>query len=337
MTMDPLPQPDELLHLVELRRDEVATQVLPETFKLWADQRSYEQYAADLAEFAATSYGKRHFSFQGVRDERGAVVSCCKRYAREATWAGRRLRAVGIGAVFTMPSERGRGLASLMLGAFLDRERAEGSDLAYLFSDIHPTFYERLGFIALPSRSFTVRASSLARGRAAVAPMADADIAGVRKCYDAGAARRSLSLVRTPVLWDAVRLRERQAEASPGNRYAQPVRLVVREGRIVRAYVKGWRQPRRDAYVLDEMGALDGHEELLPALLSAAIGDLGKVAGWLPPEPERGSLPRGSVKRRSSTVLMVAPLSRTAQMLWQQHANGLLHAAADAFWSTDHI
>jgi hypothetical protein len=112
---------------------------------------------------------------------------------------------------------------------------------------------------------------------------------------------------------------------------------VVREGRVVRAYVKGWRQPRRDAYVLDEMGALEGSEELLPTLLSAAIGDLGKVAGWLPPEPERGALPRGSVKRRSNAVLMVAPLSRTAQALWQQYGPAMVHAAADPFWSTDHI
>ncbi|TAM91763.1 GNAT family N-acetyltransferase [bacterium] len=335
--MDPLPQPQDLVRLERLNAEEVAMHVLPETFKLWGHERPYEQYVADLHEIEHSSFGKRSFSFCGVRDEHGNVQSCFKRYGREATWEGRRLRAIGIGAVFTLPGERRRGLASLMLGAFLDRERQEGSDLAFLFSDVHPAFYERLGFAALPSRSFTVRASSLQRGRAAISAMEDGDIGGVRKCYDAGAARRPFALVRTPVIWDMIRMRERQDEVSPAHRFAQPVRLVVREGRVVRAYVKGWRQPRRDAYVLDEMGALEGYEELLPTLISAAIGDLGKVAGWLPPAPERDALPRGSVKRRSNAVLMVAPLSRTAQALWQQGGPAMVHAAADPFWSTDHI
>ena len=335
--MDPLPQPQELVRLERLSADEIVAHVLPETFKLWGNERSFEQYVADLREIENSSFGKRSFSFCGVRNERGAVQSCLKRYGREATWEGRRLRAAGIGAVFTLPGERRRGLASLMLGAFLDRERREGTDLAFLFSDLHPAFYERLGFIALPSRSFTVRASSLQRGRATISAMEDGDIGGVRKCYDAGTARRPFALARTPVIWDVIRMRERQDEASPAHRFTQPVRLVVRDGRTVRAYVKGWRQPRRDAYVLDEMGALEGYEELLPTLLSAAIGDLGKVTGWLPPEPERSALPRGSVKRRSSAVLMIAPLSRTAQVLWQQHGTAILHASADPFWSTDHI
>jgi|GEM_PF-482315 len=335
--MDSLPRPDELIRLEELDPQEVVDRILPETFKVWGEQRSYEQYLSDLRELEASSYGKRAFSFRGVRDEHGVVQSCFKRYEREVMWAGRRLRAVGIGAVFTLPSGRRRGLASLMLGASLDRERAEGTDLAYLFSDIHPAFYERLGFVVLPSRSFTVRGSSLPRGRAAISAMEDGDVAGVRKCYDAGVARRTFALVRTPVVWDAIRLRERQDEASPANRYAQPVRLVVREGRTVRAYVKGWRHPRRDAFVLDEMGALEGYEELLPTLLSAAVGDLGKVAGWLPPEPERAALPRGSVKRRNLSVLMIAPLSPTAQALWRQHSDAMLHASGDPLWSTDHM
>ncbi|TAM56488.1 GNAT family N-acetyltransferase [bacterium] len=335
--MDPLPHPQELIRLERLNAEELAAQVLPETFKLWGYERSYEQYVTDLRDFEHSSFGKRSFSFHGVRGEHGRVQSCFKRYGREIAWEQRRLRAAGIGAVFTLPAERRRGLASLMLGAFLDRERDEGTDLAFLFSDLHPAFYERLGFTALPSRSFTARASSLARGRAVISAMEDADAGGVRKCYDVGAARRPFALVRTPVIWDAIRLRERQDEASPAQRFFQPVRLVVREGCTVRAYVKGWRQPRRDAYVLDEMGALDGYEELLPTLLSAAIGDLGKVAGWLPPQPQRGVLPRGSVKRRSHAVLMLAPLSRTAQALWTQHGPTLLHATADPLWSTDHI
>ena len=62
-----------------------------------------------------------------------------------------------------------------MLGALLDDERAAGRDVAFLFSDIHPAFYERLGFITLPSRAISLRATSLDGSPAGGVPLEASD------------------------------------------------------------------------------------------------------------------------------------------------------------------
>ena len=115
----------------------------------------------------------------------GVLVASCKRYERELRMrrddAARGGHRRGVHA----PALRGRGYATAMLGALLDAERAAGTDLAFLFSDIHPAFYERLGFVALPSRLLALRASSLPSERIDSQTVADADWAGVRRCFEA--------------------------------------------------------------------------------------------------------------------------------------------------------
>src|SRR5579872_667083 len=150
---------------VEIRIDKVAIneyarEVLPHSAALWAAGRSLEKYADDLREFASTGYGRRRFKLVGIRAG-GEVVSSCKRYERELRCGDRMLRAIGIGAVFTREDCRGRGLATTLIAALLDAERDAGTDVVFLFSDIRPHFYEELGFVTLPSRTFTMRADSL--------------------------------------------------------------------------------------------------------------------------------------------------------------------------------
>ena len=97
-------------------------------------------------------------------------------------------------AVFTPGALRGRGYATALLGAFLDAERDAGTDLAYLFSDIHPAFYERLGFVTLPSRTIVLRADMLLTERVEVVALRESDATSVRRVFDAlDAAARSRS------------------------------------------------------------------------------------------------------------------------------------------------
>ena len=53
---------------------------------------------------------------------------------------------VGIGSVAAAPARRRRGLASMLVGSVVDDLRRGGTRAAWLFSDIDPAFYERLGF-----------------------------------------------------------------------------------------------------------------------------------------------------------------------------------------------
>ena len=308
-----------------------AREVLPLTASLWAGARDFTSYAAHTDAIARSGYGRRHFRTIGLYDGTTLLASM-KRYERTVHFGDHRLRAIGIGAVFTPPALRGRGYASAMLAMTLDASRSEGYDIAYLFSDIRPQFYAALGFIALPSRSISLRIDGLATPRIEVQTLGDADWGGVRRCFELCERARAWGFVRTPLVWDWLRLRIRQ-----GGEHATGVQtnLVVRRGRGVAAYVLGVRAPEHDAYLLDEFGFADAEAAaLVPALLRSAAGDLRRVTGWLPPEVARDRLPKASVRKRSNALFMATALTRPAER-WLSIATA--PGLADGVWSTDHI
>lgn len=313
--------------------DEYADEVLPHSAGLWAEGRSLERYTRDLRELAASGYGRRRFRLLGMRMD-GGVVSSCKRYERELRCEGRLMKAIGIGAVFTRETHRGRGLATTMLASLLDAELKNGTDYAFLFSNIRPRFYEEIGFAVLPSRLMTIRADSLPSSRIESAPVGDADWPAVARCFAALDGTRAFALHRTPLVWELVRTRHR-VNPSHGN----VVNLAVRGGRgnAVIAYCLGRRVVSADAYVVDEFSYTPGNAHAIGPLLRAAAGDLRKVTGWLPPAPARDVLPRGTVRRRRDAILMVAPISRAARAQFRTHVEGVRRATGDVLWSTDHI
>lgn len=318
------------LELRELSADDYARQVLPLTHEIWGGDRTQESYAGRVLQLSATPYGKKHYRTLALTGGTPEVLASFKRYERAARLASKPLRAIGIGAVFTPPEHRGRGYASAMIGLELDRERKAGADFAFLFSNIHPQFYKQLGFVELPSRSFSVRVDSLEWRRLIVEPVPTHDWSAVRACFKETAASRTWSFERSTVFWSWIRTMNATQLTT-----AQRVDLVVRRLRTVVAYVLGCREPREDVYVVDEFGFIDdAAKDTIPALLRYAAGDLQRVAGWLPPEPARSTLPRGSVRRRKDAICMAAPLSpagRALVALAQERSSG------DPLWSTDHI
>ena len=307
-----------------------ARDVLPLTASLWAGHRDFEQYAAQTLEIANSKYGKQFYQtaglFEGTR-----LLASCKRYERTLHLAADPLKAIGIGAVFTPEAQRGSGYATAMLAMLMDEARASGHDVAYLFSDIHPAFYAQLGFKECPSRAISVRADSLAASRVSVAAVETADWTGIRRCFDIAEKFRNWGFLRSPLVWDWIRMRLRQgSEHGRG----QLTNLVVRKGKYVIAYVIGERDVAHDAFVVDEFGFadLEGRGRM-PALLRSAAADLRRIVGWLPPQGARDVLPRGSVRKRKDAILMMAPLSPLGKKL-VDHASV---SAADGVWSSDHI
>ena len=319
------------MKLIALDAQTYAREVLPLTAELWAGRRDFERYVAQTLEIAHSGYGRRHYRTIGLSDgER--LISSFKRYDRGVHVGAQRLRAMGIGAVYTPPEFRGRGYASAMLALALDGARAEGYDVAYLFSDIRPQFYEDIGFTRLPSRAISMRADNLPNDRIEVHRLEEGDWTAVRRCFELGDRIRPWAFVRTPLVWELIRLRMRQGSEHP---VGVQTNLVVRRGRAVAAYVLGVRAPEHDAFLLDEFGFADSQAAgLIAPLLRGAAGDLRRIAGWLPPEFARERLPRASVRRRTDAIFMGAGLSNAGK-------NWLLLAAAqspgDGVWSTDHI
>ncbi|GAC1499154.1 MAG: hypothetical protein NVS2B8_20780 [Vulcanimicrobiaceae bacterium] len=321
------------INLEAIGQDEYARDVLPLSFELWHDGRDLQRYADDFRAVASTPYAKRRPFTVGLRDG-ATLVTSCKNYDRELRWHDASLRATGIAAVFTPPELRGRGYATAMLGALLDAERSAGRDVAFLYSDIHPAYYAKLGFIELPSRLLAIRAESLDGRAIGARAVDDADWTGIRRCFDSVDRRRPWSLRRTPLVWNWMRARWR----APSREGTQPVHLVVRRGRSVVAYVIGRRALRDDTFVIDDF-AFDGDEgrALVPALLRTAAGDLRRVGGWLPPTGAREALPRGSVRARKDAILMIAPLSALGRAWWAQTRDETFASRADATWEADHV
>ena len=319
------------MRLDEIAPDAYVKEVLPQTAHLWSGRRDFDTYVLQTLEIAQGPYGRRHFRTFGLYDGH-EMLATFKRYERTLQLNGNRLRAVGIGAVYTPEQHRGRGYASAMLAMLLDRSRGDGFDLAYLFSDIRPQFYTDIGFRALPSRSYSARTDRLSKVRVEVERLEENDWTAVRRCFDLCARRRVWGFARTPLVWDWIRTRARHGSEHPAG---TPTNLVVRRGRGIAAYVLGVRAPRRDAFVLDEIAyADDDAAAFVQPLLRSAAGDLRRVTGWLPPDGARELLPRGSVSQRKDAIFMAAPLSAAGRKLVELAAKP---SQADGVWATDHI
>jgi predicted acetyltransferase len=320
------------VRLTTLPPDAYVRDVLPHSASLWTGERTYDEYVDDFRLLSASGFGRRRFRTLGLTVD-GVLGASCKRYQRELRCGDRMLRAAGIGAVFTAPELRGRGYATALLGALLDAERAAGTDVAFLFTDIHPAFYERLGFVALPSRTIALRADALPATRNVVRTLGDADAAAVARCFAALDRRQPIALARPPLVWDWLRMRGRTREQT-----GTAVRLGIARGRGLAAYVSGRRFPAVDTFVVDEFAFVDDDgAAALPALLRSAAGDLRKITGWLPPAPARSALPRGAVRQRTTAIAMIALLSPAARSAWRLRSSALAASTADACWSADHV
>jgi predicted N-acetyltransferase YhbS len=124
-------------------------QILRENFPIWGEGLSFENYERFWEAQLRTPWGAAHLDRVALV-ERGAVLSSAKRYDLSARVDGRIRRVLGIGAVFTSPSQRGRGGARRLLESILDAAVTDGYEFAMLFSEIDPAFYERLDFVPVP-------------------------------------------------------------------------------------------------------------------------------------------------------------------------------------------
>lgn len=110
-----------------------------EGYKVWSKNRTFEQYCLDNGKEDA--YGTRY-----VIEVAGEVVSSAILLNLPAINAK---KAFGIGSVLTPKTYAGKGYATKLLKNCINNVYGDNT-LIFLFSDINPFFYERLGFRLLP-------------------------------------------------------------------------------------------------------------------------------------------------------------------------------------------
>jgi predicted N-acetyltransferase YhbS len=290
-------------------------QILDETYTIWGMGLSRPGYMLWNAAQQRTAWGRRHLERVALVDDHATLLSSAKRYRFDARLDGRDVRVCGIGAVYTPAAVRGRGHASALIEALLAEEHASGAELAALFSEIGPAFYERLGFRAIPLDDVTVDVHRKGGSPAMLVRAGDdRDLAALAAMHEARAADVRFSLRRPPPQLKFALTRKRALAALGPAALRQVEFFVAEEGASAVAYVvlsvnaRGW--------TLEEAGDRDPAGARLGAMLQVLLArepshDLPLIRAWWPrsfPVPPQLKLTNASPAR---DVLMMRPLADT--------------------------
>ena len=112
-----------------------------EGYKEWSKNRTFEQYCIDNGKEDA--YGKRF-----VIEDHGEIVSSTIMLDLKKINGN---KVYGIGSVLTPKIHTGKGYATQLLKNCIKRIHDDHAYI-FLYSDINPSFYQRLDFKILPSK-----------------------------------------------------------------------------------------------------------------------------------------------------------------------------------------
>jgi predicted N-acetyltransferase YhbS len=245
-------------------------QILDHTFTIWNEGLTREAYSRWNAAQLRTRWGRTHLQRFALVDERGELLATAKRYRFDARLDGRAVRMCGIGAVFTPMPRRGRGHATALIDQLLDGERREGVELVALFSEIGPTFYERVGFRAVALDEVVV---NVARKDGAPATLVRAgeerDLPAIAAMHDTRASGVRFSLRREPPLIQYALARKRLLAGLGPVGLRQVEFFVAEEGASAVAYAL--LSTNGNGWTLEEAGDRDPAGARLGALLQVLV------------------------------------------------------------------
>jgi predicted N-acetyltransferase YhbS len=125
--------------------DDALEQAFLHTHAIWAEGRTLAEHVAYQREQLRRAT-RALLSYAVLLGDDERVLASHKRFRLVLDVAGRAVPTLGIGAVMVPPEVRGRGLGRAIVEHAIAAARAEGDGLAWLFSEIEPVFYRRLGF-----------------------------------------------------------------------------------------------------------------------------------------------------------------------------------------------
>ncbi len=307
-------------------------QIVGLTFDIWNEglsQRAYSQWnAAQLR----TPWGREYLHRLALVDDAGQLLATAKRYRFRIRLDGRDGWMTGIGAVFTPPSQRGKGYASQLIERLLDLEQREGALLAGLFSEIGASYYERFGFRTIRIDEVTVNVHRRGGAPAMLVRAGDdrdlATVAAMHQVRTSGvrfALNRDRSLLHYAVS-------KKRLLAGLGPQGLRQVEFVVaEEGASAVAYAL--LQENANGWTLEEAGDRDPAGARLGAMLQVLVArepstPTPLIRAWWPaafPVPPQISLTDRSPAR---DLFMVKPL---ADVPMPQKAEDVFYWHSDYF------
>lgn len=307
-------------------------QILGLTYEVWNEgltERAYSQwYQAQIR----TPWGRNHLQRFALVDDAGKPLATAKGYRYRVRLDGRAGWMAGIGAVFTPPLQRGRGYASQLIEQLIEASRRDGALFVGLFSEIGTSFYERLGFAAVPIDEVTIRVERKNGAPAMLVRFGDErDLPALEEMHRVRSSSVRFALDRDrSMIHYAVSKKRMLAGLGPwGLRQVEFV--VAEEGASAVAYAvlhqnaKGW--------TLEEAGDRDPSGARLGAMLQVLVArepsaPMPLIRAWWPqafPVPPQIALTDRSAAR---DVFMVRPLADIA----------MPEKVEDVFyWHSDHF
>ncbi len=260
---------------------------LDSTWPLWKDGLDRRAYGRYWAAQVKTAWGRTNLDRVGLIDG-GAVLCSAKRYRLDGRLDGCAVRILGIGAVFTPPAARGRGFARRLIDLIVSDATDNGYDIAMLFSEIGPAYYERAGFTTVPTRGSEVVVSP-GRGGTPMLPVRsldDRDLPLVAEMHAVRAAPFRLHLDR-PTAFVQYGLTKKRLHAGLARAGLRDVQAFAAEegGRavafvVIAASASGW--------VIEECGDRDPAGARVGAILQGLLARTPsearpRITAWLPP------------------------------------------------------
>ena len=307
-------------------------QILGLTYDIWNEGLTERAYAQWYRAQIRTPWGRQHLQRFALVDDAGRLLATAKRYRYRVRLDGRSGWMAGIGAVFTPPLQRGRGYASQLIERLLAMERGDGVLFASLFSEIGTSFYERLGFAAIPIDEVTIR---VARKDGAPAMLVrfgdDRDLPALEEMHRVRSSnvRFTLDRDRSTIRYALSKKRMLAGLGPVGLRQVEFV--VAEEGASAVAYAV--LHENANGWTLEEAGDRDPSGARLGAMLQVLVArepsaPMPLIRAWWPhafPVPPQLTLTDRSAAR---DVFMVRPLAGIA----------MPERAEDVFyWHSDHF
>jgi predicted N-acetyltransferase YhbS len=309
--------------------------ILDATFDIWHEGLNRAAYSKYWAAQLATPWGRAHLRRYALVED-GAVASSAKLYELDAVIDGQPIRLAGIGAVFTMPSHRGRGAGRGVVERVLELAATRGADAALLFSEIGPDYYARLGFAPIPATDLSLRVIEDSR-RGAPATMVR--VGNERDYADLVAMDATRSDPFRFHLWRdrdlvhyAIAKKRLLAGLSPaGARTLQF--FVAEEGASAVAYAVV--SSGGNEWTIESCGDRDPAGARLGAILQVLIAREPReqrpmIRGWLPSTLRPPQIEIID-QRPAKDVMMVRPLTSRAKSLTALSESAVFYWRSDAF------
>jgi GNAT superfamily N-acetyltransferase len=320
------------MNLVVADSGPLLDQILGLTYDIWNEGLTHHAYAQWYRAQVRTPWGRKHLQRFALVDDAGRLLAAAKRYRYRVRLEGRSGWMAGIGAVFTPPLQRGRGYASQLIERLLEMERGDGVLFAGLFSEIGTSFYERLGFAAVPMDEVTIH---VARKDGAPAMLVrsgdDRDLPALEEMHRvrSSSVRFTLDRDRAAIHYAVSKKRMLAGLGPVGLRQVEFV--VAEEGASAVAYAV--LHENANGWTLEEAGDRDPSGARLGAMLQVLVArepsaPMPLIRAWWPqafPVPPQLTLTDRSAAR---DVFMVRPL---ADVVMPERAEDVF------YWHSDHF